>query len=250
MLTGKTAIITGANRGIGLATVEVFAEQKAAIWACARSQSNEFEDHLAEIALKNSTVITPVYFDVTDGEAVKNAVRTIGKSAKSIDILVNNAGIDAQMLFSMTSIETVQETLNVNFLSQIYLAQQVSRYMMKAKAGSIINMASVSGIVNSRGDIAYGSSKAASIFSTKTMALELGSYGIRVNSVSPGFIATDMWKGRKSEVYDKVLSETPLGRQGMPGEVANAILFLASDMSSYITGQNIVVDGGRMCGRV
>lgn len=250
MLAGKTAIITGANRGIGLATVEVFAEQKAVVWACARTQSDEFEDKIAEIAKINSSIISPVYFDVTDKTAVRDAIKMIGKNAKSIDILVNNAGIDAQALFRMTSLEAVQETMNVNFLSQVYLAQQVSRYMMKAKAGSIINMASVSGIVNSQGDIAYGSSKAASIFSTKTMALELGSYGIRVNSVSPGFIATDMWKDRKSEVYDKVLSETPLGRQGIPREVANAILFLASDMSSYITGQNIVVDGGRMSGRV
>lgn len=250
MLTGKTAVITGANRGIGLATVEVFAEQNAVIWACARTQSDEFEDKIAGIAVKNSTAIAPIYFDVTDGNAVKNAVRKIGKNAKSIDILVNNAGIDAQMLFSMTSLETVRQTLNVNFLSQMYLAQQISRYMMKARAGSIVNMASVSGIVNSQGDLAYGSSKAASIFSTKTMALELGSYGIRVNAVSPGFIDTDMWEGRKSEVYDKVLSETPLGRQGVPREVANAILFLASDLSSYITGHNIVVDGGRMSGRV
>lgn len=250
MLTGKTAVITGANRGIGLATVEAFAEQKAVIWACARAHSDEFEDKMAEIAQKNSTDITPVYFDVTDRDAVKNGVRIIGKSAKSIDILVNNAGIDAQTLFSMASIETVRETLNVNFLSQIYLAQQVSRYMMRAKAGSIINMASVSGVVNSQGDIAYGSSKAAGIFATKTMALELGPYGIRVNSVSPGFIATDMWKDRKSEVYDKVLRETPLGRQGTPEEVAKVVLFLASDMASYITGQNIVVDGGRMSGRV
>ncbi len=250
MLTGKTAIITGANRGIGLATVEVFAKQHAAIWACARARSDEFEGKIAKIAKENAAEITPVYFDVTDQDAVKNAVRKIGKSAKSIDILVNNAGIDAQALFNMTSLETVQKTLNVNFLSQLYLSQQISRYMRKAKAGSIINMASASGIVNSQGDIAYGSSKAAGIFSTRTMALELGACGIRVNSVSPGFIATDMWKDRKSEIYDKVLNETPLKRQGRAEEVANAILFLASDLSSYITGQNIVVDGGRMSGRV
>ena len=211
MLTGKTAIITGANRGIGLETVEVFAEHKAVIWACARTQSDAFEDKIAEIAKRNATIISPVYFDVTDKAAVKSAVNMMGKNTKPIDILVNNAGIDAQALFRMTSLETVQESLNVNFLSQVYLAQQVSRYMIKAKRGSIINMASVSGIVNSQGD---------------------------------------MWKDRKAEVYDKVLSETPLGRQGIPREVANAILFLASDMSSYITGQNIVVDGGRMSGRV
>lgn len=248
MLTGKTAIITGANRGIGLATVEVFAEQKAVIWACAHTQSDEFEDKIAEIANRNSTIIYPVYFDVKDKTAVKNAVKTIGKSAKSMDILVNNAGVSVKAFLNMMSYEMMREALEVNFFSQVYLTQCVSRYMIKAKTGSIINVASVSGIVNSQGDIAYGSSKAASIFSTKTMALELGSDGIRVNSVSPGFIDTDMWKTRKREVYDKVLSETPLGRQGKPREVANVILFLASNMSSYITGQNIVVDGGRMSG--
>lgn len=245
MLTGKTAIITGASGGIGLATVEVFAEQGADIWACAHTQSDGFEDKIAEIAKKNSVAITPVYFDVTD-EAVKNVIKTIGKNSKSIDILVNNAGISTERLFNMTSFEMMQKTLEINFLSQVCLAQLVSRYMMKAKMGSIVNVASVSGIESTQGSIAYGSSKAAIIFSTKTMALELGSYGIRVNSVSPGFIATDMWKERSNEVEDKVLSETPLGRQGMPREVANAILFLASDMSSYITGQNIVIDGGRM----
>lgn len=248
MLKGKTAIITGANRGIGFATVEVFAEQEADIWACARTQSDEFEYKINEIAKSHSVTITPIYFDVTDEAAVKDAIKTIGKNSKSVDILVNNAGVSVEKLFSMTSFEVMQKTMEVNFLSQVCLAQLVSRYMMKAKKGSIVNIASVAGIESEQGGIAYGSSKAAIIFSTKTMALELGSYGIRANSVSPGFIATDMWNGRNDKVRDKILSETPLGRQGMPREVANTILFLASDMSSYITGQNIVIDGGRMGG--
>ena len=248
MLTGKTAIITGANRGIGLATVEVFAKQGAVIWACARTKSIEFENKVKELSYKNAVEINPVYFDVTDGERVKNAVKAIGKASKSIDILVNNAGISIERLFHMTSSDMMQKTMEVNFLSQVRLAQLVSRYMMKTKTGSIVNVASVAGMENEQGDIAYGSSKAAVIFSTKTMALELGSYGIRVNSVSPGFIATDMWENRNNDLREKILSETPLGRQGTPSEVANAILFLASDMSSYITGQNIVVDGGRRGG--
>lgn len=248
MLAGKTAIVTGANRGIGLATVEVFAEQNAVVWACAREQSDQFEDKIAEIANKNSTKITPIYFDVTDNAAVKNAIKTIGKNSQSVDVLVNNAGISVEKLFSMTSFDVMCKTMEVNFLSQVCLAQLVSRYMMRAKRGSIINVASVAGIESEQGGIAYGSSKAAIIFSTKTMALELGSYGIRANCVSPGFIATDMWNGRNNEIMEKVLSETPLGRQGMPREVANTILFLASDMSSFITGQNIVIDGGRMGG--
>lgn len=245
MLTEKTAIITGANRGIGLATVEVFAEQGASIWACARTKSDEFEDKIKEIANKNKVTITPIYFDVTEEVAVKNAIKIIGQNSKSIDILVNNAGVSVERLFSMTSIETIQKTMKVNFLSQVLLSQLISRYMMKAKAGSIVNVASVAGIESEQGGIAYGSSKAAIIFSTKTMALELAPYGIRVNSVAPGFIATDMWKNRKSEIRDKILSETPLGREGTPREVANAILFLASDMSSYMTGENIVINGGR-----
>lgn len=248
MLTGKTAVITGSNRGIGLATVEVFAEQGAVIWACARTQSDEFESKLKEISDKSKSIITPIYFDVTDEAAVKNAIKTIGKDSKSIDILVNNAGISIERLFSMTSSEMMRKTMDVNFLSQVHLAQMVSRYMMKTKSGSIVNVASVSGMDSDQGGIAYGSSKAAVLFSTKTMSLELGSYGIRVNSVSPGFIATDMWKDRNSEITDKILNETPLGRMGTPREVANAILFLASDMSSYITGQNIVIDGGRKGG--
>lgn len=248
MLTGKTAIITGANRGIGLATAEVFAEQKAVVWACARKQSDEFEDKIKEIADKNKAIVKPVYFDVTNEAAVKEAVKIIGKESDAIDILVNNAGISVERLFSMTSSDMMRETMEVNFLSQIHLSQLVSRYMMKARSGSIVNVASVAGMESEQGGIAYGSSKAAVLFSTKTMALELGAYGIRVNSVSPGFIETDMWKGRKQEVKDKILKETALQRQGSPWEVADAILFLASDMSSFITRQNIVVDGGRLGG--
>ncbi len=245
MLTGKTAIITGANRGIGLETMKVFAEQGAAIWACARTRSDEFERQVRETADKYAAIIKPVYFDVSDDSAVKDAIKMIGKEAKSIDVLVNNAGVSVERLFSMTSFDVMRNTMEVNFLSQIRLAQLVSRYMIKARRGSIVNIASVAGMEAEQGGIAYGSSKAAVIFATKTMALELGAYGIRVNSVSPGFIATDMWKERNKDVYDKILSETPLQRQGTPREVADVILFLASDMSSYMTAQNIVVDGGR-----
>lgn len=248
MLTGKTAIITGSNRGIGLSTVEVFAEQGATVWACARTRTDEFENRIKEISDKNGVKIIPVYFDITDEAAAKNAIKMIGKESESIDILVNNAGISVEKLFSMTSSAVMRKTMEVNFLSQVFLSQMISRYMMKAKTGSIVNVASVTGMESEQGSIAYGSSKAAVIFSAKTMALELGSCGIRVNAVSPGYIETDMWKDRDSNVKDKILNETPLRRQGTPREVANTILFLASDLSSYITGQNIVVDGGRKGG--
>lgn len=248
MLKQKVAVITGANRGIGLATVEVFANNRATIWACARSQSDEFEKKLQEIANNNSTIIKPLYFDVTDQQAVKEAFRQIGKESKRIDILVNNAGISVECLFNMTSMDMMRKAMDVNFLSQINMAQIVSRYMIKNKSGSIVNIASVAGMEAEEGGIAYGSSKASVLFATKTMSLELGKYGIRANCVSPGFIETDMWKKRKDDVRAKVLNETPLHRPGTPKEVAQTILFLASDMSSFITGQNIVVDGGRKKG--
>ena len=249
MLKGKTAIITGASRGIGWETVRLFAENGAKVWACTHTFSEEFEKKLNEVSKKTVSEIHPVYFDVTDDAAAKAAIRKIGKESGTIDILVNNAGVSIERLFSMTSLEFIREMMDVNYLAQIHLAQLVSRYMMKQKAGSIVNVASVSGMDSEEGGLAYGSSKAAVIFSSCTMAMELGVYGIRVNSVSQGFIATDMWEKRQDAVRERILRETPLGRQGKPREVAEAILFLACDKSSYITGQNLVVDGGRKKGR-
>lgn len=245
MLKGKIAVITGANRGIGWATVEKFAAHRACVWACARKQTEVFEKQIEDLAEKYSTQVRPLYFDVTDADEAKKAMKTVGDAHKCIDILVNNAGVSVEQLFQMTPTKTVEDTMKTNFLSQVYLAQLTARYMMRKKSGAIINVASVAGMEAEEGGLAYGSSKAAVLFSTQTMALELGKYGIRVNAVSPGFIDTDMWRGRKEAVREKILQETPLGRQGKPEEVANAILFLGSDMASFITGQNIVVDGGR-----
>ena len=248
MLKGKTAIVTGASKGIGYSIVELFAQNGADVWACARSESDEFEKDLRIFENKYGTSVKPLYFDVTDSEGVKAAVKKVGEISKTIDVLVNNAGVSVERFFNMTSIDMVTNTLNVNFVSQLAMSQIVSKYMMKSGKGSIVNIASVTGLDAVEGGIAYGSSKAAVIYATKTLALELAKYGIRVNAVSPGFIDTDMWKNRKPEIIDKIISETPLHRQGTPGEVAQVVLFLASEMSSFITGQNIVVDGGRRGG--
>ena len=249
MLKGKNVIITGANRGIGWATVEVFTKNGANVFACARKQTEDFERNLEELSQKYKVTATPVYFDVTDVVAVKEAVKRMGKDSSSLDILVNNAGISIERLMGMTSLQFVRETMDVNYLAQVQLSQLVSRYMMKQKSGSIVNVASVAGIAPEKGGLAYGSSKAAVIFSTCTMALELAEFNIRVNAISPGFIATDMWAKRNDDLKEKIRKQTLLNRQGNPQEVANVILFLASDLSSYITGQNIIVDGGRkLCG--
>ena len=248
MLSEKNAIITGTSRGIGMATVEVFARNGANVFACARKPSEEFENRLGSLSEKYGVKVKPVYFDVTDEAAVKNAVKEIGSDCPALDILVNNAGVSIERLMGMTSLAFVRETMDVNYLAQVQLAQLVSRYMMKQKAGSIVNVASVAGVSPEKGGLAYGSSKAAVIFSTCTMALELADFGIRVNAVSPGFIDTDMWGKRNEDLKEKIRAQTPLHRHGTPQEVANTIMFLASDMSSYITGQNIIVDGGRKLG--
>lgn len=248
MLNGKIAVITGANRGIGWATVQKFAEHHACVWACARQQTEAFEKNIKELSEKYAAEIHALYFDVTDTDAVKKAIKTVGNQLKRLDILVNNAGISTEQLFHMTSTKMIEDCVRTNFISQVTLAQLASRYMMRNKAGAIINIASVAGMEAEEGGLAYGSSKAAVLFATQTMALELGKYGIRINAISPGFIETDMWRGRKDDLKEKILRETPLKRQGTPEEVANAILFLASDMASFITGQNIIVDGGRKSG--
>ena len=246
MLKGKTAIVTGANRGIGLAVVKTFAQNHADILACARTQTTEFEKEMKALALQYDVSIQPVYFDLSDENATTAAVKQLIRNTDHIDILVNNAGVTTAGLFGMTSIAQIKQTFDVNFFAQLSITQLVTKKMVRNHSGSVINICSVSGLSNEKGRLAYGSSKAALAFATKTLAIELGASGIRVNAVSPGFIDTDMWRQRSDELRTTVLNETPLVRQGSPVDVAKAVLFLASDDSSYITGRNIIVDGGRM----
>ncbi len=246
MLKGKTAMVTGANRGIGMAVIKIFAQNHADIIACARTQTPEFENTLHELAAKYDIDISPAYFDLSDEEAMTSAVKQIIKNTEHIDILVNNAGVTTAGFFSMTPISRIKQVFEINYFAQLSIIQLAAKKMTRQRSGSIINVCSVSGLSNEKGRLAYGSSKAALAFATKTLAVELGANGIRVNAVSPGFIDTDMWKERDDALREKVLGETPLARMGTPEDVAKAILFLASDDSSYITGRNIIVDGGRM----
>lgn len=240
----KHAIVTGANRGIGLSIVKEFARDGISVWACMRKKSEEFEKEL-QIMNASALTIEPLYFDITDREAAKSAAMSVYKKAGRIDILVNNAGVSEDSLFFMTSVKKMEEIFNVNFFSPLYFTQVVARLMARKSSGSIINIASVSGLQNEIGRIAYGSSKAALIFAGKTLSMEFGQYGIRVNTICPGFIDTDMWNQRREELREQILSETPLHRQGTPEEVAKAALFLANEGASFITGSNLVIDGGR-----
>lgn len=245
MLQGKTAVVTGCNRGIGKNIVMKFAEQGADVFACARRKSDEYENFLKEIALQYQVEIIPVYFDLSEESQIKEGIQSILKTKKPIDILVNNAGIAFGGTFSMTSMKKLKEVFDINYFAQIQIMQLVSRSMMKHQRGSIINMASVGGIEAEPGYLAYGSSKSALIWATRCLAKEVGAYGIRVNAVAPGLTETNMGHYKSEQEIDKVVQRSALGRMGQPEEIADAVLYLASDKSSFMTGQILRVDGGR-----
>ncbi len=247
MLQGKNIIITGALRGIGRTILELFAENGANIWACGRLQNDEFEEEMKQLSESNNVWIKPVYFDLSDEEQIKKGIQQIIKDKVSIDALVNNAGMAYGGLFTMTPMTKLREVFQINYFAQIQIMQLVLRVMMRQKSGSIINMSSIGGIETAPGYLAYGSSKAALIHATKTVSHEVGQYGIRVNAIAPGLVETDMGSFKSQEEIDKILDRSSLHRKADPKEIANCALFLASDQSSFITGQALIADGGRIC---
>ena len=247
LLSGKNVIITGTKRGIGRVILELFAANGANIWACNRNQNDEFEIEMKKLAEIHDVWIKPVYFDLSDEEAIKNGIQQIIKEKKQIDVLVNNAGIAFGALFTMTSMVNLKDVFQINYFAQIQIMQMVLRVMMRQKNGCIVNMASIGGIETAPGYLAYGSSKAALIYATKSVSHEVGQYGIRVNAIAPGLVETDMGAYKSQEEIEKILDRSSLHRKADPNEIANCALFLASDQSSFITGQALIADGGRIC---
>jgi len=247
LLKDKTAIITGTNRGIGKAILEKFAVNGANVFAHARKRTNDFEASLIELKEKYNVRIYPVYFDARNDEEIKEAVKSITGLSRKIDILVNNIGsIQSVKLFHMTSMQTIKEEFDINFFSQMLFIQYISRIMLRNKTGSIINISSCAGLDGNNGMLEYVSSKGAMIAATKRLAIELGAYNIRVNSVAPGLTDTDMARNMKEDLVEETLRKLVFKRKAKPEEIADAVLFFACDMSSFITGQVLRVDGGML----
>ena len=245
LLKDKNAIITGAAGGIGRATVECFAANGANIWACELRGSEKFEKDMADLAEKFGVWIETVYFDVTDEEQVKSAVKRIRSKKCSIDVLANVAGIVAPSTsFPMTDMTKIKKVFEVNFFALTLLTQYVSRLMIRQNSGSIVNIASIAGVDGDPAQYEYAASKAAVIGGTKKLARELAPNNIRVNAIAPGMIQTEMGAHIEDNLRDEILAKVMMKRMGKPEEIANAIAFVASDMASYMTGQVIRVDGG------
>lgn len=242
-MNGKSILITGATRGIGYSTAVQAAKQGWVLILNGRDEQRLLESKDKLEMLYGVTVHT-LNYDVTDATEIKKAFMWIKKNVGQLDAVVNNAGILDDALLGMVNEKQVSQTLSVNTEAVIYHMQYASRLMMKQKSGSIVNVSSIIGRVGNAGQTVYGASKAAVIGATYSASKELAPYNIRVNAVAPGFIETDMTKQLSEEKYKERLTEIKMGRIGKPEEVANIILFLASDLSSYVTGQVIGVDGG------
>lgn len=243
-LTCKTALITGCNRGIGRGILEVFVQEGASVIACTRSMDEALTESYQQLSAQHGVRIYPVCMDLSDPESIKLGMKVVAELKVPIDILVNNAGIAKFRPFVMSKVDDFKEMMQVNLYAPVQISQYVVKNMLKQRKGSIINFCSVSGLDSNSGNAAYGASKAAIASLTRTMAKELAKVNIRVNAVAPGFVATDMNKQIDADYMESMLPQIALERVADVSEVANTVLFLASDESSYLTGQVIRIDGG------
>lgn len=245
ILTNKVTLITGAGRGIGRVIAEQFAQDGAIVYVN-DLQNGDMHVWAEDCAKRNDTKVVPICFDVTDTAALKAGLMAIYKAEGRIDCVVNNAAIIANQKLGMVTKSLLEKMYAVNVFAVIDMMQLVSRLMVRNGGGSIVNMASVTGVVGSPGQVAYSASKGAVIAMTKSAAKELSPMGIRVNAVAPGIIKTERFEELYEASGDKIdqrISRIALGRLGTPQDVANAVAFLASDRASYISGQVLGVDG-------
>ena len=246
LLQNKVAIITGASRGIGKGIAEKFAEQGCNIAFTFLSSVEKAKSFEAELESKYSVKVKGYQSDAADFTAADKLVNDVVAEFGTVDVLVNNAGITRDTLLMRMSEQQWDEVINANLKSVFNLTKAVQKPMLKARSGSIINMSSVVGVKGNAGQANYSASKAGIIGFTKSVALELGSRNIRSNAIAPGFIETEMTGALDEKVVQQWRDSIPLKRGGSAEDVANLTLFLASDMSAYITGQCINVCGGML----
>lgn len=242
MLTEKVCLVTGASKGIGSAIAEQFAKNGAIVYANARTEGC-IDDWSKTISKTYNTKVVPLYFDVTDVVAAKQAIMQIKKEEKQLDVLVNNAGVVTYELLAMTNIDLLKQMLEVNVVAVIQLMQLASRLMTRQNSGSIINISSIVGVKGVKGQLSYSATKGAVNALTKSAAKELAPSNIRVNAIAPGMVGTERFKKVFEEKFSDRLEDVGMGRLAEPNEIADACVFLASDMSKYISGQIIGIDG-------
>ncbi|SFC83120.1 3-oxoacyl-[acyl-carrier-protein] reductase [Zunongwangia sp. SCSIO 43204] len=245
LLEGKNAIVTGGSRGIGRGIAKVFAEHGANVaftYNSSEEAAKELENELSETGVKAKGYKS----NAADFEQAQELIKNVAEDFGAIDILVNNAGITKDNLLMRMSEEDFDRVIEVNLKSIFNMTKAVQRTMLKQRKGSIINMSSVVGVKGNAGQANYAASKAGIIGFSKSMALELGSRNIRTNVIAPGFIETEMTEKLDEKVVQGWRDNIPLKRGGTPEDIANACVYLGSDLSAYVTGQVLNVDGGML----
>jgi 3-oxoacyl-[acyl-carrier protein] reductase len=245
LLAGKTAIITGASKGIGKGIAEVFVQHGANVaftYLSSVEAAQAFEQELA----KEGTKVKGYRSDASDYASAEKLIADVLQDFGSVDVLINNAGITKDNLLMRMTEEDFDKVIEINLKSVFNTTKAIQRTFLKQRSGSIINMSSIVGVKGNAGQANYAASKAGMIGFTKSIALELGSRNIRCNAIAPGFIETEMTDKLDPKTVEAWREGIPLKRGGTPEDIANACLFLASDLSAYITGQTLSVDGGML----
>jgi len=242
MLDGKLVLVTGASRGIGKAIALTLGRAGATVIGTATTESGS--DNISKIFADNKVSGKGIKLNVTDNEQIASLIKSVNEDFGSIDILINNAGITRDNILLRMKEDEWEDIINTNLSSLYRMSKSVLRGMIKKRSGRIISITSVVGAMGNAGQSNYAAAKAGMIGFTKSLAREVGVRGITVNAVAPGFIETDMTSNLPDEQKEALASQIPMGRLGTPDEIALAVLFLAGDGGSYITGQTLHVNGG------
>ena len=240
----KTVAVSGCNRGIGRAIVERFSKEGYNIVACVREASEEFCRFLSDLSLREGVSCAYSIMDLSSEESINRCIKDIVGSKIRIDVLVNNAGVVTKGLLQMTTMQSIKDTFQVNFFGHVQFTQGLLRLFVRQKGGVILNMCSIGGMDAYPAYVSYGCSKAAMIYFTKTLSQELACHGVRVNGLAPSMTDTRMREEMGEAANEEILRRTAMKRIAEPKEIADLAFYLASDRSTFITGQIVRIDGG------